>query len=230
VTKILIDEPMKQVPLHEHLAKVPADARLVIEDADGFGTSYIPVGRLCQEAATVIRQALADAALDKMAENARELGLSYEPAHCEAGPEYCPQCEVEQPAQQSAERGEPVATKLHEAKQNFERNFGPHAMADWIYSDLLEWLGDTTPPAPAQEPVALAKAFNDGVLEGTLREREHWLKQPPAPAQPLTDEQIEKLREKTFSTGNPYCPVDSKSMRKAARAIEAAHGITKGNT
>jgi hypothetical protein len=97
-----------------------------------------------------LRKALADAALDKMAENARELGLSYEPAHCEAGPEYCPQCEVEQPAQQSAERGEPVATKLHEAKQNFERNFGPHDVADWIYSDLLEWLGDTTPPAPAQ--------------------------------------------------------------------------------
>ena len=42
---------------------------------------------------------------------------------------------------------------------------------------------------------------------------------------PLTDEEIEKLREKTFSTGNPYCPVDSKSMRKAARAIEAAHQI-----
>ena len=49
---------------------------------------------------------------------------------------------AEQPAQQ-----EPVATKLHEAKQNFERNFWPHAMADWIYSDLLEWLNDTPPPA-----------------------------------------------------------------------------------
>lgn len=48
---------------------------------------------------------------------------------------------------------------------------------------------------------------------------------PPAQRKPLTDEEIEKLREKTFSTGNPYCPVDSKSMKKAARAIEAAHGI-----
>jgi len=43
--------------------------------------------------------------------------------------------------------------------------------------------------------------------------------------EPLSDEQIESLREKTFSTGNPYCAVDSKSMRKAARAIEAHHGI-----
>lgn len=42
---------------------------------------------------------------------------------------------------------------------------------------------------------------------------------------PMTDEQIEKAREATFSTGNPYCPVDSKSMRKAARAVEAFHGI-----
>ena len=44
-------------------------------------------------------------------------------------------------------------------------------------------------------------------------------------AQPLSDSEIEKLREKTFSTYNPYCPVDSKSMRKAVRAAEAAHGI-----
>ena len=62
MTKILIDEAVvrqaQQVPLHELLAKVPADARLVIEDKDGCSTSFIPVGRLCQEAATVIRQAL----------------------------------------------------------------------------------------------------------------------------------------------------------------------------
>ena len=54
-------------------------------------------------------------------------------------------------------------------------------------------------------------------------------KSATAPAQPerkpMTDEQIEKAREATFSTGNPYCPVDSKSMRKAARAVEAFHGI-----
>jgi hypothetical protein len=47
---------------------------------------------------------------------------------------------------------EPVAKKLLEAKQNFERNFGPHAMADWIYSDLLEWLDDTA-PQPQRQPL-----------------------------------------------------------------------------
>ena len=45
---------------------------------------------------------------------------------------------------------------------------------------------------------------------------------------PLTDAEIEKLREKTFSTNKPFCPVDSKSMRKAVRAAEAAHGIKQG--
>jgi hypothetical protein len=39
---------------------------------------------------------------------------------------------------------------------------------------------------------------------------------------PLSDAEIEAIREKTFSINNPYCPVDSKSMRKAARAIEQA--------
>ena len=40
---------------------------------------------------------------------------------------------------------EPVATLLLQSKQNYERNFGPSAAADWIYSDLLELL-NTTPP------------------------------------------------------------------------------------
>ena len=51
--------------------------------------------------------------------------------------------------------------------------------------------------------------------------------QPLSEAQrkPLTDKQIEKLRDDTFSINNPFCPVDSKSMRKAVRAAERAHGI-----
>jgi hypothetical protein len=53
----------------------------------------------------------------------------------------------------------------------------------------------------------------------------------PAERVPLSDEQIEKLRDATFSINNPFCPVDSKSMRKAVRAAEHAHGIvTKEST
>lgn len=38
----------------------------------------------------------------------------------------------------------------------------------------------------------------------------------------LTDEAIEQGREATFSTNNPFCPCDSKTMRKAARWAEQA--------
>ena len=47
------------VPLHELLATVPRNARLEIEDADGMGTRFIPVGRYCHEAAEALRAALA---------------------------------------------------------------------------------------------------------------------------------------------------------------------------
>lgn len=47
------------VPLHELLARVPRDARLVIDDPDGMGTQYIPVGRHCHEAAEELRARLA---------------------------------------------------------------------------------------------------------------------------------------------------------------------------
>jgi hypothetical protein len=50
-----------EVSLHELLEKVPADARLVIEHADGYGTSYIPVGRYCKQAAIALRAAIEQA-------------------------------------------------------------------------------------------------------------------------------------------------------------------------
>jgi hypothetical protein len=40
---------------------------------------------------------------------------------------------------------ESIAALLLQSKKNHERNFGPSAVADWIYSDLLELL-DTEPP------------------------------------------------------------------------------------
>lgn len=42
---------------------------------------------------------------------------------------------------------------------------------------------------------------------------------------PLSDDQIERGREASFSTSNPFCPCDSKTMRKAVRWAERAHGI-----
>ena len=67
----------KQTPLIDLLESVPADAVMVYEH-DQFHSQKIAVGRLCHEAATALRQALANEALDRMAENARELGLRYD--------------------------------------------------------------------------------------------------------------------------------------------------------
>lgn len=56
--------------------------------------------RLMDAAIAAIREALADSALDRMAENARELGLDYEPP-CKTGSQCTSKCQqCEQPAQQ----------------------------------------------------------------------------------------------------------------------------------
>ena len=44
------------VPLHELLVKVPRNQRLEIEFDEGYGTSYILVGRYCHEAAAELRR------------------------------------------------------------------------------------------------------------------------------------------------------------------------------
>ena len=44
------------VPLQEQLSSVPDKARLVIDDPDGMGIRFIPVGRMCNEAAAELRR------------------------------------------------------------------------------------------------------------------------------------------------------------------------------
>jgi hypothetical protein len=47
-----------EVPLVELLESVPKDARLCVDDSDGMGTSYFPIGRMCHEAAETLRTRL----------------------------------------------------------------------------------------------------------------------------------------------------------------------------
>jgi hypothetical protein len=57
----------------------------------------------------------------------------------------------------------------------------------------------------------------------TCGKNDNPLATPPAEVEErreLSDAEIEELRKATFSTENPFCPVDAKSMRKAARAVE----------
>lgn len=47
----------QEVPLIELLKRIPENARLIVDNADGMSSSYYPVGYLCHKAA----QALAEA-------------------------------------------------------------------------------------------------------------------------------------------------------------------------
>ena len=62
---------------------------------------------------------------------------------------------------------EPVATLLLQSKQNYERNFGPSAAADWIYSDLLELLNTNPPqrkPLTDEEIFACENSVTDEIV------------------------------------------------------------------
>lgn len=61
----------QQVPLIELLRNVPKNSRLIVDSADGMGSTFHPVGRLCHEAAEALAQPatepLTDHAIDAIA-------------------------------------------------------------------------------------------------------------------------------------------------------------------
>ena len=63
---------------------------------------------------------------------------------------------------------------------------------------------------------------DDAALKRALKRHVSVVIPAPREVQPLTDEQIEAARHQTFSTSNPFCPCDSKTMRKAVRWAERA--------
>jgi hypothetical protein len=83
--------------------------------------------------------------------------------------------------------------------------------------------------APVQEPVACVQDLDEVkrkhlVYEKGMDWKDPLYTTPPAAKRPwigLTDKEIEKGRDQTFSINNPYCPCDSKTMRKAVRWAEA---------
>ena len=46
----------QQVPLIQLLRRVPENAKLIVDNADGMGSTFHPVGRLCHEAAEALAQ------------------------------------------------------------------------------------------------------------------------------------------------------------------------------
>jgi hypothetical protein len=132
-----------------------------------------------------------------------------------------------QPAQQQEQ--EPIATLLLQSKQTYERNFGPSAAADWIYSDLHELL-NTTPTLPVQERAAQQKEkepYGYVSVCGVFFQKERpeigrWetVYTTPPQRKPLTDERMWEL---WISQGDDA--MEQQAAIAFARAIEAAHGI-----
>lgn len=95
---------------------------------------------------------------------------------------------------------------------------------------------------PEQEPVARlhitetdtypdvdVEVLDGATLQPSMSPVNVYTTQPyaatPRQRKPLSEAQLEKGRDQTFSINNPFCPCDSKTFRKVARWVEAAHDI-----
>ena len=178
--------------------------------------------KMHHKALTTIYEALADIALDKMAENARELGLDYEPI-------------IEQ-VEDSVGMG-------HGAWDMVE----PKKLAKAFHKALAEQPAPATELREQQEPVAIeywlqdtmesgrwvttdnmAKATAEKMLSGEYGDvypQGRIVEPSPPPSKPLTDEEIEDI-------WNSYCDeMGEASINDApdiARAIES--GLRSKNT
>ena len=136
-------------------------------------------------------QAIKQEALQAMHDNAQELGLGYEPqvqefvAHCEAGPEYCQQCCLE-------DRSLALASAVRYVKNNT-----PKLVSDEIHMAL------STPPATVQ-PLAILNhahgvyAFRSVNLQGLPDGEYQVYTTAPAAQKPwvgLTDDLITEIWE-----------------------------------
>lgn len=133
---------------------------------------------------------------------------------------------------------EPVAMTFDEAWASLSWQEWRMKSPQAVFKELHRLTAPPAQPAPVQEPKAwpclIAEAdFSQNTITLTMQcedykvsARQHWLSTTPPAAQPapvpLTHEQISAIGSKIFpSTWNPR-------HVEFAKAIEAAHGITKG--
>ena len=163
-----------------------------------------------------IREALAENALDRMAENARELGLDYEPP-CKTGSQCTSKCQqCEQPAQQELVDSAEKAGAYMEARL-------------WEFIDMAAAWPEAkpvsrtwahvmvyAPPAQQQEPVAWADMDVRGEDKGLSWTPGHFHKTPlyttTPQRKPLTEKRIEELYS--------FWVVDCQDIVGFARAVE----------
>ena len=244
---------MSKILIDEATVKLALDAFSVIEISDNLDW----IRHQAEQQAAALREALAEPdfwagyvpepdkrqqALDKKAENAKELGLDYEPAQQER-PSF---------AEWTSDH---VRNNLHKLKPQPVQQDIPDLIAGALgvsrgtaYDMMREALASEAKEQPApvakpheQEPVAIhqfrsphCSDWYDGVPDhhdghGPYEVRTLYAS-PPAQRKPLTDDEI--WREYRFLW--PFHPAEERKLASDilmfARAIEAAHGIKEKNT
>ena len=185
-------------------------------------------------------QAIADAekqqALDKKADNARELGLTYEqpeckygnePASCTSSPIDC-QCAVDAVFEQSAQQKQVVT--YGEVEQAMQALRYGTFMQKQIYEAMKNKPLYTATPAPAQQDIPDLIAGALGVSRGTAYEMmREALAEQPAPAQPLTDNRMKvKLGSQYGADLEGHWFYLQPADEFAEAALVQRTGITKG--
>ena len=166
-------------------------------------------------AALIVREALADSALDRMAENARELGLDYEPP-CKTGSQCtnkCQQCEQPAPVATPHKQREPVVW-MYVNKSTHETKFQKH-MRDFVDHSLWSEVPLYGEPLANHELQCVCGAVWLG------DEMVHLPNKHPPASKPLTDAQIGAVAADIWGS----VLIAPQSYQTFARAIEAAHGI-----
>jgi hypothetical protein len=184
-------EAMKQayeVPLIEQLESVPKDARLVIDDADGMGTRFIPVGRMCHDAAKSLRQAIEQAEkqepfgwakLDEVTEhfNSVNCGTIYRLPGEGSSPLYT----TPQPQQQEIDWKDQYEKQKRRSdmwQAKYEKDIGPIEKAGPVTAQR-EWQGltDEEIALVCAECAASAHNWNDisfaHAIEAKLKDKNH---------------------------------------------------------
>jgi hypothetical protein len=172
--------------------------------------------RMMTKAITALQKALANEALDKMAENARELGLDYEPV-CNKDPQGCwsVRCQLGKKCKNTPAQQEPYGyVSTHTSGlMHFNKTF------QGVYTDTATEIVAvyTTPPAAQRTWVGLTDEVCNAFLQGIR----------------YAANKYEAVSDERFTGGDVsnFLLMEAEELDSSdiVKALEAAHGI-KENT
>ena len=174
-------------------------------DAGFWEAEEQPFYELSVKAITAIKEALANEALEKKAENARELGLDYEPEHGWTPERIAGMARLK----------EAQDKKLAQPEQQYHAVNAVHKGQQCYVK--------TQPKEPEQKPVAWMVWGENNVPSLTFTKPSDKyvfdsLYMTPPQRKPLTDEEIQTIAKEHIAVG-------TRSFEEFVRRIEAAHGI-----